>query len=167
MLLSSTDQLTAVSSNAQAGGISTSSSSAGSLCPNAAQVAAVLYNLRGAGVNVAPVATEGSPGDSTPPISPSLENASNRFGARCPSLNLPPLRTDGTSGHHISNSYMPVGLTDMLISSEDAVTPTANTAPAPTLADLTAAVTGQVIGNPTTDGFLQLFHNSSEPVSAE
>lgn len=158
----------------------TASSASSSLCSatNAAQVAAVLYNLRG-GSSLQHHHQHhhhhgnASPGESTSPASPSLENASggnsggnnNRFSTqRYPSLSLPPLRTAEIGGG--GGGYIPVGLTDMLINSDDA-TSTAVTSTQqvlPTLADLTAAVTGQVIVNPTTDGFLQLFHNSSDQV---
>ncbi|VDD74665.1 unnamed protein product [Mesocestoides corti] len=135
-----------------------------SLCSSAA-VAAVLHNLRAhEGVGSPPSTT----GDSTSPASPSLDNSvnGNRYTpSRYPSLSLPPLRTDigdgGGGGGGGGNGYTSVGLTDMLVSSEDAVTPTSVGA-MPTLADLSAAVTGQVIVNPTTDGFLQLFHNSTD-----
>ncbi|KAL5103128.1 hypothetical protein TcWFU_000756 [Taenia crassiceps] len=147
---------------------------ASSICSNSSSVvAAALHNLRtqDGGTTGSPPSTTG---DSTSPSSPSLENPSgaNRYPSvstaagisnRYPSLSLPPLRTDvadGSSGGR--NTYASVGLTDMLVgSAEDPVT-TTSVGGASSLAELTSTVTGPVIVNPTTDGFLQLFHHSTD-----
>ncbi|CUT99476.1 jun protein [Echinococcus multilocularis] len=147
-----------------------------SICTNpSAAVAAALHNLRAqdGGTTGSPPSTTG---DSTSPSSPSLENptVANRYpnvttaaaiNNRYPSLSLPPLRTDvadGGGGGGGGNTYASVGLADILVgSAEDPVPPTP-VGGASALADLTAAVTGQVIVNPTTDGFLHLFHHSTD-----
>ncbi|KAL5960608.1 Transcription factor jun-B [Taenia solium] len=147
---------------------------ASSICSNSSSVvAAALHNLRtqDGGTTGSPPSTTG---DSTSPSSPSLDNPSgaNRYPSvttaagisnRYPSLSLPPLRTDvadGSSGGR--NTYASVGLTDMLVgSAEDPVT-TTSVGGASSLAELTSTVTGPVIVNPTTDGFLQLFHHSTD-----
>ncbi|VDK41526.1 unnamed protein product [Taenia asiatica] len=147
---------------------------ASSICSNSSSVvAAALHNLRtqDGGTTGSPPSTTG---DSTSPSSPSLDNPSgaNRYPSvttaagisnRYPSLSLPPLRTDvadGNSGGR--NTYASVGLTDMLVgSAEDPVT-TTSVGGASSLAELTSTVTGPVIVNPTTDGFLQLFHHSTD-----
>ncbi|EUB55234.1 Transcription factor jun-B [Echinococcus granulosus] len=152
-----------------------------SICTNpSAAVAAALHNLRAqdGGTTGSPPSTTG---DSTSPSSPSLENptVANRYpnvttaaaiNNRYPSLSLPPLRTDvadGGGGGGGGNTYASVGLADILVgSAEDPVPPTP-VGGASALADLTAAVTGQVIVNPTTDGFLHLFHHSTDQEEEE
>ncbi|VDM20926.1 unnamed protein product [Hydatigera taeniaeformis] len=142
---------------------------ASGICNPSAAVAAALHNLRtqDGGTTGSPPSTAG---DSTSPSSPSLENptGTNRYPSvtttaaaisnRYPSLSLPPLRTDvADGGSGGGNTYASVGLTDMLVgSAEDPVTTTS------VGGDITSSVTGQVIVNPTTDGFLHLFHHSTD-----